>query len=62
MDSVSETFDGVAAYFNWLCGDLDTAVRWANAANISLNDTPTFAKFQRYEALTQIRLSELRQS
>ena len=61
MDGVMETFDAVAAYFNWLGGDLETAVRWANASGLTLEDRPTFDQFQRYETLSQVRLGELRQ-
>lgn len=58
MDNIMETFNAVAAYFHWLAGDLDTAVRWANASNLALDDVPTFDKFSRYETLCRIRLSE----
>ncbi len=60
MENVVETFDAVAAYYHWLSGDLDTAVRWANASNLSLDDLPTFDKFSRYETLCHIRLQESR--
>ena len=60
MENVMETFDAVAAYYYWLSGDLETAVRWANASKLSLEDVPTFDKFQWYETYSLIRLEESR--
>ena len=58
LDEVIEITETLSAHYFLRGGDLDSAVRWANASGYSLNDEPTFIKFDTYFTLLEIRLAE----
>lgn len=60
MDDVIVVTQSYKAFYFMRVGELDTAVRWANASSLSLTDDPPFYMFNRYRNLVWIRLAESR--
>lgn len=57
VHTISRAID---ASYTLRLGELDAAVRWANASGLSLEDQPDFSRFLEYLIYVAIRLAEIR--
>ncbi|MCP4428651.1 MAG: hypothetical protein GY803_29545 [Chloroflexi bacterium] len=62
MERMYATVERLAAWYWLRIGELETAVRWANASGLTLDDDPAYHEFDAYQTLVAIRLAESRQS
>lgn len=62
LPKAAAAVERLAAGFWLRMGAIDIAVRWANASGLSLDDIPTFDRFDTYHTFVAIRLAESRQA
>lgn len=62
LSEIIEISDMLNASFHLKAGQLETAVRWANASGLTVHDKPTFRLHSHYKLFIAIRISQSRHS
>ena len=62
LSEIIEISDLLNASFHLKAGQLETAVRWANASGLAVHDQPTFRLHNHYKLFIAIRISQSRHS
>jgi LuxR family maltose regulon positive regulatory protein len=62
LSEIIEISDMLNASFHLKAGQLETAVRWANALGLTVHDKPTFRLHSHYKLFIAIRISQSRHS
>lgn len=61
LEDIIEKIEVMTALYQLRTGEVNAAVRWANASGCSLDDKPLFHQFYTYHTLAAVRLTECRQ-